>query len=40
MLNSWQPVPGYEESFAIWKDADADVPILIEAKAEYARLRK
>ena len=30
----------YEKFFAIWKDADADVPILLEAKAEYARLRK
>ena len=29
----------YQEFFAIWKDADADVPILKEAKAEYAKLQ-
>ncbi len=28
----------YEEFFALWKDADADLPILIEAKREYKRL--
>ncbi len=28
----------YEDFFAIWKSADADIPILIDAKAEYARL--
>jgi serine/threonine protein kinase/tetratricopeptide (TPR) repeat protein len=29
----------YQEFFAIWKDADPDVPILKEAKAEYAKLQ-
>lgn len=29
----------YEEFFALWKDADADLPILIEAKEEYKRLK-
>jgi serine/threonine protein kinase/tetratricopeptide (TPR) repeat protein len=29
----------YEEFFALWKDADQDVPILIEAKKEFARLK-
>jgi len=29
----------YEEFFALWKDADPDIPILRRAKAEYARLR-
>jgi hypothetical protein len=29
----------YEEFFGLWKDADADVPILIEAKKEYERLK-
>lgn len=29
----------YEDFFALWKDADPDVPILIEAKKEYAALR-
>jgi eukaryotic-like serine/threonine-protein kinase len=28
----------YEESLALWKDADPDIPILQEAKAEYAKL--
>jgi len=28
----------YEDFFALWKDADPDIPILQEAKAEYARL--
>jgi serine/threonine protein kinase/predicted Zn-dependent protease len=28
----------YEDFFAQWKDADADLPILIEAKKEYDRL--
>jgi len=29
----------YQEFFAIWKNADPDVPILKEAKAEYAKLQ-
>jgi eukaryotic-like serine/threonine-protein kinase len=29
----------YQDFFALWKDADPDVPILKEAKAEYANLR-
>ena len=29
----------YEAFLQLWKDADADIPILIAAKAEYARLR-
>jgi tetratricopeptide (TPR) repeat protein len=28
----------YQEFFALWKDADPDIPILKEAKAEYAKL--
>ena len=28
----------YEEFLALWKDADPDIPILQEAKAEYAKL--
>ncbi|MGA8762890.1 MAG: protein kinase, partial [Candidatus Sulfotelmatobacter sp.] len=28
----------YQDFFALWKDADADIPVLKEAKAEYARL--
>jgi serine/threonine protein kinase len=29
----------YAEFLALWKDADPDVPILFQARAEYARLR-
>ncbi|MGO9302316.1 MAG: tetratricopeptide repeat protein [Candidatus Korobacteraceae bacterium] len=28
----------YQEFFSLWKDADADIPILKQAKAEYAGL--
>jgi hypothetical protein len=28
----------YEDFFKLWKDADLDIPILIVAKAEYAKL--
>ena len=30
----------YEEFLSIWKDADADLPIYRQAKAEYAQLQK
>jgi len=30
---------GYQDFLTLWKDADPDVPILKEAKAEYAKLR-
>ena len=29
----------YQDFFVLWKDADSDVPILKEAKAEYAKLQ-
>ena len=29
----------YKDFLALWKDADADVPVLKEAKAEYAKLQ-
>jgi tetratricopeptide (TPR) repeat protein len=29
----------YEDLFAAWKDADVDIPILQQARAEYAKLR-
>jgi hypothetical protein len=29
----------YEEFLSLWKDADPDVPIYREARAEYARLK-
>ncbi len=28
----------YQEAFTIWKDADADLPLLVEARQEFARL--
>jgi eukaryotic-like serine/threonine-protein kinase len=29
----------YQEFFALWKDADPDIPILKQAKGEYAKLQ-
>jgi hypothetical protein len=29
----------YRDFLALWKDADPDIPILKQAKAEYARLQ-
>ena len=29
----------YETFLQLWKDADADLPILIEAKKEYEKVR-
>jgi eukaryotic-like serine/threonine-protein kinase len=29
----------YQDLFTLWKDTDPDVPILKEAKAEYAKLQ-
>ena len=29
----------YQDFFAQWKDADADIPLLKQAKAEYAKLQ-
>jgi serine/threonine protein kinase/tetratricopeptide (TPR) repeat protein len=29
----------YDDFFAIWKDADPNVPVLLQAKAEYAKLQ-
>jgi len=29
----------YQDFLAIWKDADPDLPILAQAKAEYAKLQ-
>jgi eukaryotic-like serine/threonine-protein kinase len=30
----------YQDFFAKWKDADPNIPILMQAKAEYAKLQK
>jgi eukaryotic-like serine/threonine-protein kinase len=29
----------YQDFFAAWKDADPDIPVLVAAKAEYAKLQ-
>jgi hypothetical protein len=29
----------YQDFLTLWKDADPDIPILIAAKAEYAKLQ-
>lgn len=29
----------YNDFFTLWKDADPDIPILVAAKAEYAKLK-
>jgi hypothetical protein len=29
----------YQDFFTLWKDAEADIPILIAAKSEYAKLK-
>ena len=29
----------YQDFLALWKDADPDIPILLAAKAEYAKLQ-
>ena len=29
----------YQEFLALWKDADPDIPILKQARAEYAKLQ-
>jgi hypothetical protein len=33
------PAAAYQDFLTQWKDADPDVPILKEAKAEYAKLQ-
>jgi hypothetical protein len=30
----------FQDFFTLWKDADPDIPILKQAKAEYARLQQ
>jgi eukaryotic-like serine/threonine-protein kinase len=30
----------YQDFFALWKDADSDIPILVAAKSEYAKLKE
>ena len=37
--NTNRAVNAYEDFLSLWKDADPDIPVLAQAKAEYARLR-
>jgi eukaryotic-like serine/threonine-protein kinase len=37
--NTAQAKSAYQDFFAAWKDADPDIPVLKEAKAEYAKLQ-
>src|ERR1017187_5828427 len=37
--NTAQARTAYQDLFAAWKDADPDIPLLKEAKAEYAKLQ-
>lgn len=39
MGNAAQARTAYQDFFTVWKDADPDIPILKEAKSEYARLQ-
>jgi len=38
--NTAQAKAAYQDFFATWKDADAEIPILKQAKAEYAKLER
>jgi eukaryotic-like serine/threonine-protein kinase len=38
-LDSAQSRAAYQDFFGLWKDADPDVPILMVAKSEYAKLK-
>jgi hypothetical protein len=31
--------PAYQDFFGLWKNADPDIPLLKQAKAEYAQLQ-
>jgi eukaryotic-like serine/threonine-protein kinase len=37
-VNTAKARTAYQNFFVWWKDADPDVPVLLQAKAEYARL--
>jgi predicted Zn-dependent protease len=36
--NTAKAKTAYQDFFTLWKDADSDIPLLIQAKAEYAKL--
>jgi hypothetical protein len=37
--NAAKAKAAYQDFLTLWKDADPDIPILIAAKAEYAKLK-
>ncbi|MGA8101132.1 MAG: hypothetical protein WB869_03190 [Candidatus Acidiferrales bacterium] len=37
--DSAKALTAYQDFLALWKDADPDIPILIAAKSEYAKLK-
>ena len=37
--NTAKAKTAYQDFFTLWKDADPDIPLLIQAKAEYAKLQ-
>ena len=37
--NTARAKTAYQDFFALWKDADPDIPILKEAKAEHAKIQ-
>ena len=37
--NSAQARSAYQDFFAYWKGADADIPVLKQAQSEYAKLQ-
>jgi len=37
--NAAQARTAYQDFFTVWKDADPDIPVLTQAKAEYAKLQ-
>ena len=39
MGNTSKSRKAYEDFFALWKDADRDLPVLIEAKKEYEKVK-
>ena len=37
--NTVKALAAYQDFLTLWKDADPDIPILIQAKEEYAKLQ-
>jgi len=39
MLDGSISASAYKDFLTLWKDADSDIPVLKQAKAEYAKLQ-